>query len=285
MKTMAVIVCTHNREKHLIECIKSLRKLKNPPEYKVKLAVIDSSDKKLSKEYKRLADFYRWDKNKISLSEKRNLAIKSIKADIIAFTDDDCIATASWLAELVKGFGEGVMCVTGRTVPFAGSERTAYERKFSFDRIGTRKRAIQKHIGLQNLWRFGHGNNMAFRTAVFKRVGLFDINLGVGSKGLRAEDVDMFYRIYKAGHRLVFNPAASVYHKHLIQEKDVPKEAFRNGYASKLVLFKHHDLNCLALYFGGIVKLAAKSIFSNLFGKELEKKTNIELLRGWLGLK
>jgi len=274
-----VAVCTHNRKKYLLEAVKSFKVIKQP---KFKLAVIDSSDEGLSKKEQGGIDIYIYCRGKKALSIKRNLAIKKIKSDIVVFTDDDCIATASWLAELTRFFADkGIACVTGRTIPFKGYEGSEYEKKFSFDKLGKRGRIIKKHLGLQNLWRFGHGNNMAFRTNILEAVGLFDINLGVGSRGLRAEDVDMFYRVYKKGYSIIYNPNAVILHKHLVKREGMEKAAYENGYASKLVLFKNLDLNTRILYFGGIIKLSLKLLLS----KGFERRVNLSVLRGWLGLK
>jgi len=274
-----VAICTHNRRKYLLEAVKSFKVIKRP---KFKLAVIDSSDERLSRKEQGGIDIYIYCRGKKALSIKRNLAIKKIKSDVVVFTDDDCIATASWLSELTRFFADkSVACVTGRTIPFKGYGGSEYEKKFSFDKLGKRERTIKKHLGLQNLWRFGHGNNMAFRTDIFKEAGLFDVNLGVGSRGLRAEDVDMFYRIYKRGYSIIYNPNAVILHKHLVKKEGMEKAAYENGYASKLVLFKNFDLNTMMLYFGGIIKLSIKFLVSRRF----EKKVNLRLLKGWLGLK
>lgn len=277
-KEIAVVICTHNRKRYLLEAVKSFSKIKKP---KFNLIVIDSSEIKLAKKEKKGIDLYLYDKNKKALSIKRNLAIKKMPNKIIVFTDDDCIATENWLSGLVTLLNENVGCVTGRTIPFEGYEKTDYEEKFSFDRIGKKFRIIKKHFGLQNLWRFGHGNNMAFRRGVFKDVGLFDENLGVGSSGLRGEDVDMFYRIYKKGYPIVYNPNAVILHKHLTQKEDIPWASYANGYASRLVLFKNLDLNTSLLYAGGLLKLGIKVILSKGFKKE----ANLCLFKGWLGLK
>lgn len=276
---ISVVICTHNRRKHLLEVIKSLKKIKHPI---FRVIVIDSSDKNLNKKEQKLVDIYIYVKNKKALSEKRNIAIKKLKSNILIFTDDDCIATSDWVEELTKPFSQNtVVCVTGRTLPYTGYKKSDYEKKFSFDKIGTKYKIIKKHYGIQNLWRFGHGNNMAFRSVIFTKVGLFDTNLGVGSKGLRAEDVDMFYRIYRAGYKIVYNPNAIVLHKHLVKKQELPWQSYANGYASKLVLFKNLDMNTISLYIGGVIKLYFKFLFSSGF----RRKVNLQLLKGWLGLR
>lgn len=276
---ITLAICTHNRHSYLADALISLKKVKYP---KFEILVVDSSDSKLPKNRQKLCQRYIHVPEHKSLSAKRNIAIKTVKTGIIIFTDDDCIATPMWIEELTKPLSEkAVMCVTGRTMPFRGYEGTDYEKKFSFDKLGARNKIIRRHFGFQNLWRFGHGNNMAFLVSVFRKVGLFDVNLGVGSKGLRAEDVDMFYRIYKSGYFIIYNPDAVILHKHLVKKEGMEKAAYENGYASKLVLLKNLDLNTILLYFGGIIKLSFKALFSEGF----EKKVNLNLIRGWLGIK
>ena len=283
MLKTAIVICTHNRHETLAAVLKSA--LKSSYKNKV-IAVIDSSDRRAEKSIQKLADIYIYAAGMKALSLKRNLAIQKINVGIIAFTDDDCIITKDWLATLVSEFSDSsVACVTGRTVAFKGSENTLYEKKFSFDRLGRARKIIQKHFGLQNLWRFGHGNNMAFRKSVFERIGLFDEALGVGSKGLAGEDVDMFYRIYKAGFNLVYNPAAIIYHKHLTKDADMLKMAYRNGYASYLILKKNLDLNCISIFLGGIAKFIFKIAANIIRGRMWDAEFNINLLKGWLGLR
>lgn len=281
-KEISLVICTHNRKEHLIESIKSLKKIKKP---EFELMVIDSSDKKLTVNEKKGIDTYIYDKAKKPLSDKRNIAIKVCKSEIIVFTDDDCIATKSWLYGLTNPFKDpNVMCVTGKTVPFKSYEKSDYEKIFSFDNLGKNKKIMKKHLGLQNLWRFGHGNNMAFRALVFNKVGLFDERLGVGTEGKAGEDVDIFYKIYKKGYKIVFNPNAVILHKH-IAKQDLTKWAQNNTYASHLVLLKHHDMNTLTIFFLGIFKLAGESIIAFVTGDMLKAKIKFYSLLGWLGIK
>jgi len=49
-----------------------------------------------------------------------------------------------------------------------------------------------------NPFSMGTGNNMSFRKAIFKEIGYFDENFGMGTP-YPTEDIDMFYRILKKG--------------------------------------------------------------------------------------
>ena len=67
----------------------------------------------------------------------------------------------------------------------------------------------------------GTGNNMSFRKAIFKEIGYFDENFGMGTP-YPTEDIDMFYRILKKGYEIFYNPYAIVYHKDKV--KDTKKQ-------------------------------------------------------------
>lgn len=269
-----IFVCTHNRHKELVECLKSIKKLKS----EFSLFVIDSSDKKLSKSYQKLVDKYIYDKSLKPLSKKRNLAIESSTSEFIAFTDDDCIVDKGWIVELLKGFKDKkIACVTGLTLPFKGYESTNYEKRYSFGKIGKKEKVIEKKL-INNLWRIGHGNNMAFRKEVFKKIGLFDEALGVGSEGLAGEDTDMFYRIIKNGYKIVYNPNAIIYHKHLVKDEELPKIAYRNGFAIKKIVMKHKNTETFILYLAILLKYSIKFLFGF---KKVEKST----IEGLLGIK
>jgi GT2 family glycosyltransferase len=58
------------------------------------------------------------------------------------------------------------------------------------------------------------GANMAFRRALFDRVGFFDVRLGPGRFFAGADEVELFYRALKAGYQLLYAPNVLVYHNH-----------------------------------------------------------------------
>jgi hypothetical protein len=55
---------------------------------------------------------------------------------------------------------------------------------------------------------------MAFRLELFDQIGRFDPALGVGTPTQGGEDLEMFFRLLHAGHLLVYEPSALVYHCH-----------------------------------------------------------------------
>ena len=127
---------------------------------------------------------------------------------VVAVLDDDCVADPGWVEAVSRVLGDErpVDVVGGRVLPLedggaglAVSSRTGTER-LSFDR---RDRP----------WDVGSGNNFAFRRAWFERVGGCDPRLGPGSPGRGACDIDLFYRLMRAGARAAYEPELLVLHE------------------------------------------------------------------------
>ena len=69
----------------------------------------------------------------------------------------------------------------------------------------------------------GAGANSIFRRSVFEEVGLFSEDLGPGTPARAADDNDAFYRILRAGYRIVFDPSRIVWHSHRRDDKGLEK--------------------------------------------------------------
>jgi GT2 family glycosyltransferase len=59
----------------------------------------------------------------------------------------------------------------------------------------------------------GTGGNAAVRRAWLDRVGTFDESLGIGSPGQSAEDLDLLYRLLRAGAVVRYEPGAVIFHE------------------------------------------------------------------------
>ena len=62
-------------------------------------------------------------------------------------------------------------------------------------------------------WLVGTGGNFAARRDWLLRVGGFDERLGAGSPGGSGEDMDLLYRLLRAGARIRYEPRAVVFHE------------------------------------------------------------------------
>jgi GT2 family glycosyltransferase len=158
------------------------------------------------------------------LSIARNVAIRSAQHDVVAFTDDDVVVDEFWLKNLAYGFSRDprVACVCGM-VPSA--ELVTPAQSYFDRRVGWARGCEPAVFDLavpppgdplfpMRVAQFGTGANFAVRRDVLIELGGFDEGLGIGSPAGGGEDIDIFVRILLAGHVLVREPAAVVWHRH-----------------------------------------------------------------------
>jgi GT2 family glycosyltransferase len=143
------------------------------------------------------------------LAAARNAAVACTSSPIVVFTDDDCVVNPHWLSTVLRTF-EGPTrpdAVTGRVLPLGKEQSGLYP-------VSTRPSVrATVHRGRSLPWAVGTGGNAAVRRQWFQRVGGFDERLGTGSPGRSAEDLDLFYRLLRAGATIHYDPDAIVYHQ------------------------------------------------------------------------
>ena len=111
MKNILICICTFNRNKSLINCLKSIAQLKDINLYKVKILIVDNTISNHSKEivenYKKIAnqEILQFHEKKRGIVYARNKCLKIskiIKPTFIGFIDDDCKIDRFWLSNIFK---------------------------------------------------------------------------------------------------------------------------------------------------------------------------------------
>jgi GT2 family glycosyltransferase len=219
-----VVVCTRDRPDNLTDVLKALTALDYPefellvvdnnPQSGLTPPVVDTFDPPI-----RLLEAAGQ-----GLAIARNVAIKNATSEFIAFTDDDVVVDSQWLKNLARGFArdERVACVCGM-VPSAELDTPA--QSYFDRRVGWSRRCDPEVFDLANppsndrlfpfrMAQFGTGANFAMRRDVLLELGGFDEGMGIGSPTGGGEDIDIFVRTLLAGHLLVREPSAVVWHRH-----------------------------------------------------------------------
>lgn len=167
------------------------------------------------------------------LSYSRNLGIKYVNGDIVAYLDDDVIVSPHWAKEIIGTFKryKNVGAVAGHILPLWMDETMEWFPEELYWIIScsytlTPKRELEVDRGF--------GANMAFRKSVLTKLGGFREDLGLNGreKWLGGEDTDIFLRVKEMGYKVIFNPRALVYHKihpQRIKLKSLMKRAFGGG--------------------------------------------------------
>jgi glucosyl-dolichyl phosphate glucuronosyltransferase len=235
---ISVIVCTYNRSESLAKTLGSLAQLLPPAGTPWELIVVDNNSKDDTAEVvskfsqaSSLSVRYVLERNQ-GLSHARNAGVRRARGDIIAFTDDDVTVDPRWLCELQKIFIESdSTCVAGRIVPVWNSEKPSWLRLegpqalrsgtvVSFD-LGEEPCELNDTPPV--------GANMAFKTVVFEKYGFFRSDLGKrGNDPMLGEEVEFCARLSRAGDKLVYAPAAVVYHP--VPMERLEKRYFRSYY-------------------------------------------------------
>jgi GT2 family glycosyltransferase len=153
------------------------------------------------------------------LSRARNAGVAATTAPFVAFTDDDCRVAEGWTAAVETAFADArVGFVTGSVVPSedvgvpmaaGGPVRTRFTRP-DVDPEGC-----------------GAGANMSFRRDALTAIGGFDEMLGTGAPLRAGEDLDIFWRLLRAGWEGIYDPDIRVIH---VQWRS-RREAIRSHYA------------------------------------------------------
>ncbi len=305
----SILVCTRNRSEHLEQCLPSLASL----DYSnCEIVVVDESTSRdqLSKNHKIAQDIgatYIFVKRK-GLSFGQNIGIRAARGDIIATTDDDCIADRHWLGFLVENFTDPlVMCAAGRTKSLLTNEISQLvEGLVSFDRGSERRVFDRKSVSLWSQspkmfsrilskqfrevtpapWGVGYGNNIAFRRTVFDEVGFFDEGLGPGTPAAASGDTDLVYRILKAGYRAIYDPRALIFHRHRSTFFALEQTCYLYGLGQRSLLLKYirNDPYAFFCYVGGIIHLCLVLLKQRFGGEKLIHSLTKRELHGWLNL-
>ncbi|MBX3503220.1 MAG: glycosyltransferase family 2 protein [Alphaproteobacteria bacterium] len=219
MPTLSVLICTRNRPAKVLRAVESV--LRNTFT-DFELIVVDQTDDESTRVALAMIRDSRLryiGTRTVGVAISRNIAIRAARADIVVFTDDDCVCDAGWLAAIHAEFrmDRAALGVYGRVIPFGSAGRNDWDClsqagdlicpavNQSTTRLVVQSPAIP-HLTL------GAGNNMSFRKEAFHRVGLFMESLGPGSRIGTGEDLEFTYRLLWHRCRLVYSPDPLVEH-------------------------------------------------------------------------
>jgi glycosyltransferase involved in cell wall biosynthesis len=201
MKITAYIPC-FNGGPYLADTISSILHQTRPPD---ELLVIDdgSTDNTSEIAARFPVKLIRHDKNK-GLAAARNTALANAKHPLFAAFDADAIAEPTWLSFLLDAFQDSkVAGVGGRLL----------ERHCITPPDLWRSRQLSQDLGevpIEIVWpmpkRLG-GFGTIYRTDVLRDAGGYNERFRTNY-----EDVDMCARVLRAGHKLIFDPRAVMYH-------------------------------------------------------------------------
>lgn len=234
--TVSVVMCTRNRHDTIGAAVASVLACDYPS---FDLTVVDQSTSGATEEllrpiaaanprlrYMRVAE--------PGLSRAYNTGIRSSSGEILAFTDDDCVAPRDWLTAIVRTFANDPEAglLYGQVLPPPDEPPGGVTPVLAIPY----PQRLSRRDGFKV---FGMGANFAARRSLFDTVGLFDEVLGGGGPLRSSQDFDLAYRVYHAGVVILLRPDVTVLHYGTRTQEQWPSTLEAYGIGNGAFYFKH----------------------------------------------
>lgn len=237
---ISVAIITRNRASFLDSCLASIVKQEESPKEVIIVnnASIDHTRLVIVK-YKKLLPIRSIREARIGIPYARNAALKITKGDIVAFLDDDCVASARWLSSIEKFFIQhpkavGVIGSTSMSndTSVPALVEFAYNRRWILTHVKDPKTTSKIRSGV-----VVDTKNAAFRLEFIKQF-LFSAQVSFGDAG-NNEDAELGFRMCQKNRNIFYNPSMMVSHRF---SPTIPRLLWRNfwgGYGDALLLLQN----------------------------------------------
>ena len=165
------------------------------------------------------------------LSRARNAALTELRADLVAFPDDDCEYADDLLERVAARLApdSGLDGLSGRAVGRDGHSSPSWEHEGAL-------------LTDDNLWNRANSAALFLRRELLERTGPFDetTGLGSGTSWSSGEEIDLLIRAVRSGARIAYDPELTVIHDEAPPATGgLTALGFRDGASVGYVLRKH----------------------------------------------
>jgi len=218
MALISAIICTHNRDTYLGAAIDSLLAQDFPGSFEV--VVVDNASKDRTHEVVKA----RLPNPKVKyvyepvtgLSVARNTGAKTASAEILAYLDDDAVASSQWLRVLHEAYqSNNKLAIAGGKVTLIWPEGISPPKWLSVELSGNLGYYDlgDSVVYIEQPGLTPRGLNYSIRRTFLEQIGGFDTNLGrVGKKLLSNEELHTTELAIKQGWQVAYLPEALVAH-------------------------------------------------------------------------
>ncbi len=215
---ISVIIPAYNADKTIADCLEGLQNQTMPAsEYEI-IVVDDGSIDQTRQIVAQTPHIRLIEQERGMVAAARNAGIQAAQGEIICFTDADCVPQKDWLEQISAPLRENPNIIgskgrynTQQSQFTARFVQIEYEDKY--DRMAGYRRIS-----------FIDTYSAAFRRQVLLDIGCFN------ERFQSSEDRELSYRLAAAGHEMVFQPTAVVYHSHADSPGAFFIKKLKNGY-------------------------------------------------------
>ncbi len=223
---ISVIIPVFNGGRKIRRCVRALQRQRTNRAYEIIIVDDGSTDGSL-----------KWVKgNGVRIFKQanqgpaaaRNLGVEKARGKIVLFTDADCEPLEDWIEQMVQPLEDA--SISGVKGSYLSRQKKIVSRFVQLEyECKYNKMKRDCHIDFIDTYAAG------FVKDDFLKAGKFDTRFPTAS----VEDQEFSFRMWKKGYRMVFNPAARVYHTHSDTLWNYMKKKFRIGFWKALVLKSH----------------------------------------------
>jgi GT2 family glycosyltransferase len=218
---ISVVVCTHNGARTLPECLERVNAL-SYPDFETIVVCDGSTDGSALIAREHGVEVIETDH--LGLSSARNAGIARASGEIVAFLDDDAYPDTDWLHYIAAGFSDPRHAgVGGPNIP---PEQDGVVADCVALAPGGPIHVLVSDREAEHV----PGCNMAFRRSALQAIGGFDERFRTAG-----DDVDVCWRLQKAGHVLGFSAGAVVIHRRRESIRRYLRQQYGYGRAEALL--------------------------------------------------
>ncbi|GAB4277392.1 MAG: glycosyltransferase family 2 protein [Oscillatoriaceae cyanobacterium] len=214
---ISAIICTHNRDAYLGAAIDSLL-AQDFPDFEVVVVDNASSDRTRAVVTDRLGNSqlqYIYEPT-LGLSVARNTGARVAKGTILAYLDDDAIASPSWLSVLYRAYEQNPnLAIAGGKVTLIWPEGVTPPQWLSEGLAGNLGAYDlgEQVVNIDTPGLTPRGLNYSIRRTFLEQIGGFNLNLGrIGKKLLSNEELYVTELALQSGWQVAYLPDAHVAH-------------------------------------------------------------------------
>lgn len=264
---VSIIIVNYNGYKHLKECFDTLDNLiyNNKEIIFVDNGSIDNSVDFIKEHYKNVK-IIKLEKN-YGYAIPNNLAAAQARGKYIALLNNDVSVNQFWLSELVK------IAESAPTIGIVASKIYYYEtpevinyaggffEKFGYSRHICANLKDNEKFNSQRETFFACGAALLIKRTLIDKIGLFDPLYFA-----YCEDLDLSWRAWIAGYKVIYAPKSFIYHKSSSVLKEfIPRRLFLNERNRLRTILKNYEIRSLVIvlpiYFKRRLLILKKNIF------------------------
>lgn len=252
-KTLTIAVCTKERPEWAARCLDSILQVcADAPE--VDILLIDNAPvTDQTRDLVAARPRVRYVREPVpGLNFARSRALREARGELLAFLDDDVVLAPSWLAGVRAAWQEHPDAggLVGPIFPYelVTPAQYRFEWRGGFGRRFAPARHVHPgvHLPLHPNRVFGAGANMIFLRSALEAVGGFDPALDTGAPLPGGGDLDILYRVQRAGYPFLNEPLCAVFHQHRRTHRQLQRQMWTWGLSMTAYLNKIYNEDPLA---------------------------------------